>query len=307
MRVFKTFQEMIDAVKARKSKKRCGVIAAGSRHTLEAVLRAKKEGILEPILIGDEERIKDRLRMINGDAGTMRIIPTRSHEESAQMAVDLVNAGEVDCLMKGRLETGTMMRAILSEKSRMKKGKIVTVLTVMEIPTYHKLLGMTDGAITLYPDLTQKRHMIEICVDATRRLGIPYPKVAVMAALETVNPKMPDTVDAAELKEMNQQGEITDCVVEGPISYDLAVSKEAAVIKEYQSPVAGDADLLLWPDITSGNLAAKALIFSGRSKTGACVLGTKVPIVISSRSASTEEKYRSIVLTTAVAENFGKV
>ncbi|MGV8059778.1 MAG: bifunctional enoyl-CoA hydratase/phosphate acetyltransferase [Smithellaceae bacterium] len=302
---FNNFNEMIKAVGARKNKKRCAVVAAESEHTLEAVIKAYKEGIIEPILIGDERLIKKHLGNINGSTGEMKILPTSSHDEAAQKAVDLVHAGKADCLMKGLLDTGTMMRAVLSDKNKLRTGKIVSVMTMMEIPTYHKLLAMTDGAITLYPDLNQKKSMIENAVEALRTLGIPRPKVAVMAALETVNPRMPDTVDAAKLKEMNKKGEIENCIVEGPISYDLAISREAAQIKEYESPVAGDADLLLWPDITSGNLASKALMCSCRSMTGACVLGTKVPIIISSRSATTEEKYLSIVLTTAITENWG--
>ncbi|MGV8058032.1 MAG: bifunctional enoyl-CoA hydratase/phosphate acetyltransferase [Smithellaceae bacterium] len=304
---FKSFNEMIKVVKMLKNKKRCAVVAAENEHTMEAVLKAYQEGIIEPILIGDAHRIIDYLKKINGSVRKMMIIPTSSHDEAAQKAVELVHAGKVDCLMKGRLDTGTMMRAVLSDKNKLKTGKIVSVMTMMEIPTYHKLLAMTDGAITLYPDLNQKKNMIENVVEALRKLGIPCPKVAVMAALETVNPKMPDTVDAAKLKEMNKKGEIENCIVEGPISYDLAISREAAQIKEYESPVAGDADLLLWPDITSGNLASKALMCSCRSRTGACVLGTKVPIIISSRSATTEEKYLSIVLTTALTENWGNV
>ncbi len=301
---FSSFDEMISAVKARRNKKMCAVVAAETEHTLEAVLEAYKDGIIEPVLIGDEHMIKEYLEKMAGSAGTMTVISTSSHEEAAQKAVDLVHAGKADCLMKGCLETATLMHAVINDK-RMRTGKIMSGMMTLEIPTYHKLLSGTDGGITLYPDLNQKRMIIENAVEALRALAVSCPKVAVMAALEMVNRKMPETVDAAKLKEMNQKGKIKDCIVEGPISYDLAVSKEAAQLKGYESPVAGDADLLVWPDITSGNLATKALMYSARAKSGGCILGAKVPIIVASRSAKTEEKFLSIVIANAIADNWG--
>ncbi|MGV8057469.1 MAG: phosphate acyltransferase [Smithellaceae bacterium] len=300
---FKNFDEMISAIKMRKNKKRCAVVAAESKHTLEAVVKASREGLIEPILIGDEPLIREYLEKINGNAGGMKIIPTASDEEAAQKAVDLIHAGKADCLMKGRLETGTIMSAVLSSKNKLKARKIVSLLAAMEIPGYHKLLYTTDGGITLYPDLKEKKLLIENAVEALIKLGVPCPKVAVMAALETVNPKMPDTVDAAELKKMNEKGEIKNCFVEGPISFDCMYNREAAQIKGYESPVSGDADLLIWPNITAGNLAGKAMYCLTHARFGVCVLGAKVPIIISSRSSTTEEKYLSIVFTSALVEN----
>lgn len=303
---FNNFDEMIKSIKMQKSKKQCAVVAAESEHTLEAVLKAYKEGLIEPVLIGNEFMIREYLEKIISNVETMTIIPTSSDEEAAQKAVDLIHAGKADCLMKGRLETRTLMSAVLSSKNKLKAGKLVSSIGVWEVPGYHKLLFITDGGITLYPNLTEKKLLIDNAVEALIKLGVPCPKVAVLAAIETVNPKMRETVDAAELKEMNKRGEIKNCIVEGPISFDCAFSKEAAQLKGYESPVAGDPDLLVWPDIASGNIAGKAMICVGHARVGLCILGTKVPIIVSSRSATTDEKYLSIVFASALAQNLEK-
>jgi phosphate butyryltransferase len=303
---FSNFNEMIHAIKTRKNKMRCAVVAAESRHTLEAVLTASKEGLVKPILIGDEAVIRKYLQEINGNGEPVTVIPASGDDEAAQRAVDFVHAGKVDCLMKGRLETGTMMSAVLSSKNKLKTKKIVSLLAAYEIPGYHKLLYTMDGGVTLYPTLHQKKLMIESAVEVLIRLGVPCPKVAVMSALEVVNPKIHDTIEAAELKKMNEHGEIKNCIVEGPISFDCVFSKEAAKLKGYESPVSGDADLLLWPDITAGNLAGKCMYILGHATCGVSAIGTKVPMVLASRSSSAEEKYLSIVFASALAEHVGE-
>ncbi len=299
---FNSFDEIISAVKARRNKKRCAVVAAESDHTLEAVLEAYSSGIIEPVLIGNESMIKEYLERMAGGAGKITIISASTDEESAQKAVDLVHAGKADCLMKGRLETATLMRAVISDK-KMRTGNIMSAMAVLELPAYHKILAMTDGGITLFPDLNQKRMIMENALGALRSLGVSCPKVAILAAVERVNPKIPDTVDAAELKKMNERGEIKGCIIDGPMQLDAACSAEAARLKGVDSPIAGDPDLLLWPDITSGNLAGKAITMFGRAKSGICILGAKVPIIAASRAASAQEKFLSIVVATAIAGN----
>ena len=170
----------------------------------------------------------------------------------------------------------------------------------MESPYYHKLFAVTDVGLMMYPSLEQKKIIIENAVGIFNALGETLPKVGVLAAVEKVNPKMPETVDAAKLKEMNMDGTLSGCIVEGPISYDLCMDCEAAAIKEYTSPVAGDPDILLVPNIVSGNLVAKCLTCSGAAKTCGIVSGAKVPIILTSRSAPAEDKYRSIVLSAVV-------
>ncbi len=171
-----------------------------------------------------------------------------------------------------------------------------------EIPNYHKLLVLTDGGMMMYPDLDKKKQICENAVDTLRTLGYKMPKVAALAAVETVNPKMQETVDADALKRMNLENEITDCIIEGPISYDLTMSKASAEIKGFESPVTGDADIVLVPNITVGNVLGKSLIYSAGAKMAGFIVGAKVPIVLTSRGSSSEEKYLSLVLSAAATK-----
>jgi phosphate butyryltransferase len=294
---FTNFDDMIGAVKARKERKVFAVVAAESRRTLRPVLGAYQDGFIEPILIGDATLIREYVEGIIGHAEGITIIPAARSEEAAQIAVDLVHEGRAAGIMKGRIKTGTFMSVILNKKNEMKCAEIVSSIGILSMPTYHKFLSFTDSGINISPDLMQKKLIIENAVRELRKLGIDCPKVAVMAAVEVVNPRIPGTVDAYELKQMNKRGEIKDCIVEGPISYDLAVMKDAAEEKGFDSPVAGDADLLVWPDINSGNLVAKALILSSNVREGGYIIGVKVPVVASSRSASYDEKYLSLALS----------
>jgi phosphate butyryltransferase len=298
---YSNFDEMIAAVKAKGKKKRFAVAAADSRHILKPVLSAYHDGFVEPILIGDAGIIHGYVEEIAGKIGDIVIIPAGSPLEAAQKAVALIHEGKADCIMKGRIETWTIMGVLLRRESKLRTGRIVAGMGVLDIPSYHKLLAVTDGGVNLFPDLSEKKLIIENAVAALRGMGIDCPKVAVTAAVEVVNPKISATVDARALREMNERGEITNCMIEGPISYDLAISKEAARAKGFDSPVAGDADLLVWPDINSGNLVWKALVHSAGARAAGGVLGLKVPIVASSRAASFDEKYVSLALAVARA------
>lgn len=211
----------------------------------------------------------------------------------------MIHAGEADFIMKGLIETATLMRVIVSKESNLRTGQIMSHLGFLEVPTYHKLMAITDSALNTYPTLEQKRQIIENAVAVMNRMGISQPMVAVLAAAEEVNPKLAESAEAHELKLMNQSGAISGCIVEGPISYYLAVDKEAAAIKNYHSPVAGDADLLVAPNLTAGNLLIKALAFSARAKLAGFIVGAKIPIVLTSRSSTTEDKYLSVVPSAA--------
>jgi phosphate butyryltransferase len=296
-----SFDEMVRMVKAKGDKKRFAVVAADSRRTLEAVLAAYSDGLVEPILIGETRTIHGYVEEIVGKAGKIAVIPASSPEESAQKAVDLISAGKADCIMKGRIETWTLMSVLLRRENNLRTGGTVSGMGILQIPSYHKLLALTDGGVNLFPDLMTKRLIIENAVRALRELGIERPKVGVAAAVEVVNPKIPATVDARALRAMNERGEIKDCIIEGPISYDLAISKEAAQAKGFESPVAGDADLLVWPDINSGNLVWKALVHSAGARAAGSVLGLRVPVVGSSRASTFDEKYLSVALAVARA------
>ncbi len=198
--------------------------------------------------------------------------------------------------MKGKLETGALMKAVVNRETGIRRGGALSIVAMMESPYYHKVFAVTDVGLMTYPTLEQNKAIVENAVRLFRSLGHERPKVAILAAVEKANDKMPDTLDARALKEMNLNGELPDCIVEGPISYDLCMDKESAAIKGYDSPVAGDPDMLVVPDIVAGNILAKCLTCTGGAKTFGTVCGAKVPIVITSRSAPAEDKNRSIIL-----------
>ena len=201
---------------------------AQDEHTIEAVMDAYTNQILIPVLLGEREKIIKLLQGLNKSAEGMEIMDIGDPAECAQKAAELVNSGMVQGIMKGKIKTGAMMKVLLSKESNLRLGKPMSLLAFMEVPTYHKIFAITDVGLNTYPDLDQKRAILENAVDTFRRLGIDCPKVAVMAAVEHVNQKMQETVEADMLKQMNRNGELPHCIVEGPISYDLAVSEEAA-------------------------------------------------------------------------------
>lgn len=293
------FDQLIVNLRAQKSLKRVAVVAADDKHTLEALILAQKDGVVLPILIGDGIMISRYLEELDFPIEDAIIIQADSHEAAAQKAVSMIHDGEADFIMKGRLDTAVLMKVIVSKESNLRTGRIMSHLAFLEIPTYHKLLAVSDIALNTTPDLAQKRQIIENAVVALQKMGIAKPKVAVMAAAEEINPKLAESVEANELKQMNLAGELSGCVIEGPISYDLAVDKEAVAIKRFNSEVAGDTDLMVMPNIAAGNLMLKALVFSGGAKSAGFVVGAKVPVVLTSRASTTQDKYMSVVLAAA--------
>ena len=298
----KNFEELIKKVQQYEIKKRVAVIAAHDEHTLEAVMKAKARGILSPILIGDTDKIVSIMQKLNVPLDSeIMFIPSENDEASAEKGVELIHQGLADIIMKGKIQTADLLKAVVNTEKGLRTERIMSHFVINEIPNYHKLVVLTDGGMVMYPDLEQKK---EILANATRfliNLGYDKPKVAALAAVEIMNKKMPETIDAAALKEMNKTGEISDCIIEGPISYDLAISSEAAKAKGYDSPVAGDTDILLVPNITAGNILGKSLLFSGKARMAGLILGAKVPIVLTSRGATSEEKYLSLVISAAAA------
>lgn len=225
-------------------------------------------------------------------------------DECLKTAVELIHSGQANALMKGKLETGQIMRAVVSKENGLRKGGLISVVGFFETERYHKLFAVSDMAVNTYPDLQGKKDILENAVRVFHAMGNDNPKVAVLAAVEKLNPKMPETVDADALKKMNESGEITGCTVEGPISFDIATSRQAAQIKGFDSPVAGDADILLVPDIVSGNILAKSLTGFGGAVTAGIVVGAAVPVILVPRSAEASDKYYSIALAAYTARNF---
>lgn len=300
--VFKNFEELIKKVQNSGSKKIAAVVAAQDEHTLQAVFKARKDNIAEPVLIGNKSKIKEILINLKEDLDDSSIIDVEDDASAAAKAVELVNSNKADFIMKGKIQTADLLRAVVNKEKGLRTGRVMSHFVINEIPNYHKLIVTTDGGMMMYPNVDEKKQIIENAVNTLIDMGYEKPKVAVLAAVEKINPKMPESVDAGLLKEMNQKGEIKNCIVEGPISYDLTMSKESAEIKGYSSPVVGNADVLIVPNITAGNILGKALVFSAGGKMAGFIVGAKVPIVLTSRGSSAEEKYLSLVLSASAAK-----
>ncbi len=294
--MIKNFEQLKAMLKAMPVKRKVAVVPAQDEHTLEAISHAYKDGMVEPVLIGDEPKIREILAQIGTDADKMTIIHVGDPVEAIQKAADMARNGEVDCIMKGKTETGALMKVLVNRERGIRKNDTMSLLAFMESPNYHKVFAITDVGLLTYPSKEQKKAAIQNAVEAFHALGVEQPKVAILAAVEKVNPKMKETVEAAEIKEEGVDG----CIIEGPISYDLAMDPASAPIKGYVSPVAGDADLLVVPDIVSGNIAAKTITVIGGGRTGGVVLGAKVPVLLVSRAASADDKYMSIVIAALV-------
>lgn len=298
----KNFQELISKVQNNDAKKRVAVAAAHDEHTLEAVFRASNDKLVDPVLIGDKVKIAEILHKLSIQFDENKIINTENDTEAAEKTVELINEGKADFIMKGKLQTADLLKAVVNKEKGLRTGNVMSHLAILEIPAYHKLIAVTDGGMMMYPNAEEKKQIIENAVNVFLAMGYECPKVAVLAAVETVNPKMPEAVDADILKKMNQAGEIKNCIVEGPISVDLTFNRESAKIKGYESPVTGEADILIAPNITTGNIMSKALLeFAGGTMAG-MIVGAKVPVVLTSRGASSEEKYLSLVLSASAVK-----
>lgn len=300
--VFKTFDELVAAAKSKPSIARMAVAAAGDPHTIEAVLRAREEGIAIPVLVGDKAIIDEALAEFGATVPEEDIYDVPDLAESARVAVSLVVEGKADFLMKGKLDTSVLLKAVVNKECGLGQGRTMSHFTMFEVPGYHKLMVPVDGGMVTYPTLEQKKDIIINTVDTLRAMGYDEPKVGVVTCVEKLNPKMPETVEADQLKQMNLNGEITGCIVEGPISYDCAMSKEIADFKGFVSPCAGDCDILVAPNIHAGNIMGKMLTVTAGAKMAGFIVGAKCPIVMVSRGSSPEEKYMSIVIATVAAQ-----
>lgn len=276
--------------------KKAVVAAAHDEHTLQAVFAARRVGLIRPILVGRGEEIRSLARAQGETLAPDQVVEAGDEEDCAYKSVALIREGAGAMLIKGMLQTGTLMKAVVSHETGIRSSKLLSHVAILDVPRYHKLLFITDGGMVVAPDLEQKRYILQNAVDFCRLLGYERPKAAVLCAVETVTHAMPETEDAAILKAEGNRGAFGPCVVEGPISLDLATDREAARIKGYRSPVAGDADILLAPSIAAGNFLGKALYGLAGGQMAGVVLGAQVPITVNSRGATAQEKYSSIVL-----------
>jgi len=286
---------------AKKSKKKkLAVAVAHDEHCLEAICAVNKLGLVEAILVGNEKKIKELRVKLKLDLAGMKIYNEEVDVNSVKLAVKLVKDKEADILMKGNVPTATFLRGVLDKENGLRKGDVLSHFALFEVPTYHKLLGLSDAAMIPAPDFKTKIALINNAVEFMNKLGYARPKVAILAAVEMVNESMPATLEAAMLSKMNQRGQIKNCIIDGPLAYDNAVSKESAKHKKIVSDVAGDADLLIVPDIQAGNILYKALGFSANAKLAAVILGAAAPIVLTSRSDTEESKQASIIMAAAI-------
>lgn len=282
-----------------KPKRTIAVASAADKPVLEAVSNAKKEGIADILLVGDKDSIEKTASENNIDISGMEILQADSPNKAAELAVKSVSSGKAQILMKGQISTGGLLGQVLNKEYGLRKGKeVITHVAVFEIPTYHKLLALTDAAMNIAPDFNTKVSMINSAVGVMRAIGVDKPKVAVLGAVEVVNPAMQATLEAAQLSKMCDRGQIKNCYIDGPLALDNAISKEAAEHKGITSEVAGDADILLTPDINAGNVLYKSINFLAKAKAAAVICGAKVPIVLTSRSDTDEAKLLSIALST---------
>ncbi len=291
--------DIFNRARDRKSR-RLVVAVAEDRYVLQAVIRAKTENIIEPVLVGNTSKILDICDEHRIEIENIPLIEEKDPEKACQLAVELIRTGEGDILMKGLVSTAPLLKAVLDRERGLRKSDILSHAALFEIPSYHKLLAITDAAMNVDPGITEKTSIIENAVDIFHRLGITNPKVAVLGPIETVNAKIKSTVDAEELKRLGASGKIPGCIIDGPLALDIAVSGEAARHKGIGGPVAGDADILLTPDLNSGNILYKSLIFLGNSTSAAVVSGALAPIVLTSRADSEQSKLMSIALASAL-------
>ncbi len=261
--------------------------------SLSGAVDAANEGLIVPILVGPEARIRAVAAEHGIDIKAYRIIDAAHSHASAARAVELVRSGEAEILMKGSLHSDEVLDAVLNRETGLRTGRRISHVFVMDVPTYDKPLLVTDGAVNIAPDLTTKRDICQNAIELAQALNISEPKVAILAAVETVNPNMPATIDAAALCKMADRGQITGGILDGPLAFDNAINPEAARTKKIVSPVAGHADILLVPDLESGNILAKQLTFLARADAAGIVLGARVPIVLTSRADSVRARLAS--------------
>lgn len=296
----KSFEELISKAN-QKTLKKVSVSNAQDEPVLQAVKAAKEQNIATAILVGDEAKIREIAASIDMDLTDFEIINEPDTEAAALKAVELVHNGKADILLKGLLETKTFLKSVLNKGVGLRTGKMLSHVCVFEIEGINRLLFFTDVAFNTYPTLADKVNIINNAVEVAHACGIECPKVAPLCAVETVNPKMQPTVDADNLTKMYEGGDFKGCQIYGPLSMDLAIDPEAAIHKGVTNPVAGHADILLFPNIDAGNITYKILVRTAKVKIGNVLVGTSAPVVLTSRSDDFQTKLNSIALATVIA------
>jgi phosphotransacetylase len=277
------------------------VVHPCEKTALCGAMEAAEKRIITPILVGPAAKIELVAKASGIDLTGTQIVDTQHSHESALKAVELVRQGCAEVLMKGSLHTDELLSAVVARESGLRTGRRISHVFIMDVPTYHKVLVVTDAAINIAPTLEDKASICQNAIDLAFSLGVRQPKVAVLAAVETVTSKMPATIDAAALCKMADRGQITHGIVDGPLAFDNAISKQAAEIKGIRSEVSGDPDILLAPDLEAGNMLAKQLTFLANADSAGLVLGARVPIILTSRADSVRSRIASCAVAALVA------
>lgn len=296
----KTIADLYTNTEKNPKRKKLVVAAAQDEHVLDAVTKARERGIVEPILVGIRKKILEIADTHGYDLDRIRIIDEEDNVRAAEISVQLVRDGEADILMKGLLDTATYLRPVLDKANGLRRGEALSSIGLFELTNYHKLFVLTDGGLNIAPDLKMKVAIIKNAVFFMRRLGVEIPKVAVLGAFELININMIATVDAALLSMMSQRGQIRNCIIDGPLSFDNAISKKSAEFKGIHNDVAGDADILLAPNIESGNAMYKSFVYFAGASPASMLLGASAPIVLTSRADSEAIKLNSIALAASI-------
>ena len=295
----KSLNDIVELAKGKETR-RLVVAAAGDKPVLEAIKNATQEGIIIPVLVGDKSEIERISNEINFDLSNIDIYEEANPAQASIKAVSLIREGKAEILMKGLVSTAPLLKAVLDKETGLRKAATLSHFALIESPYYHKLIGVTDAAMNIAPEFNEKVNIINNSVEVFHRLGNKNPKVAIIGPLEVVNPKIESTTHAAMLTVMNQRGQIKGCTIEGPFAIDNAVSKEAAEHKGIGGEVAGDADILVAPELNSGNILYKTLMFMGGCTSAAVIMGARVPVVLTSRADTDKSKMMSIALAAAM-------
>jgi phosphate butyryltransferase len=297
--VLKTLDQILE--KALKNKpKRLVVAAAEELHVLEAIKIAFAKKIITPILIGNTEKIKNIASNIDFNLGASELIYVPNSEEASKKAVWMIRNKEADILMKGMVATSTLMKAVIDHEYGIRKNVLLSHVALCQIESYHKILSITDAALNIKPGLEEKCQILLNAINLLNNLGYNEPKVAIVCPVEKENPKIESTTHAILIKSMNKSGEIKNCIIDGPLALDNIISKDAALIKSIQGVVAGDADLILTPDLDSGNILYKSIIYLAGGIVAAIITGAAAPIVLTSRADSEKSKLYSIALAASI-------
>ncbi len=296
----KTFAELMEAAQEM-GPKTVAIAAAHEQEILLAAADAEKRGLADCILVGDRAAIKDIAERVSIDTGRMMIIHEPDPKLAARKVMELVGLGHAQIAMKGKIETGDFLRAALDKEMGLRVGRLLTHVGVFEIPGFDRLLFISDAGVVVAPTMEQKIEIVQNAIYVAQRLGVEEPKVAILAATEMVNPKIPTTLDAANLAKMADRGQIKGGIVDGPLALDNAISLESARIKGIKSEVAGCADILIAPDIEAGNMLAKALTYFAKARMAGIVVGGKSPLIVASRSDPHETKLVSMALGVLLA------